>query len=282
MDRHSIIFVTDLRQQFIGEYLPGKNAVFYLDEMESPEKYISQAEWVILPTPVEKVDKNKTIDKLLKDNLTKNQYVFGGKFSKRWKDFFMEKEISYSDFMEDETVTCENAAITAEATVAEVIRNSRYSIHGQKIIITGFGRCAKEIARKLSALGAKVTILARRAEARREARELGYEAVDFSYGPEEAYGTRVYVNTVPAPVLTKSIIREMHADSVIIDIASKPGGCDRRETEKYGILVVEALGLPGIYTPKSSAKILADAICRDAPPQPTRGKDTSWIYQIII
>ncbi len=281
MDRHSIIFVTDLRQQFIGEYLPGKVAAFNLDEMENPEKYIAQAEWIVLPTPVAKIDKTRIVDKI-KDNLTKNQYVFGGKFSEQWKNFFIEKEISYSDFMEDEIVACENAAITAEATVAEVIRNSRYSIEGQKIIVTGFGRCAKEIAKKLSALGAKVTVLARRVEARREARALGYEAVDFSYGPEEAYGTRVYVNTVPAPVLTKSIIREMHADSVIVDIASKPGGCDRREAEKYGILVVEALGLPGIYTPKSSAKILADAICRDAPPQPTRGKDASWIYQIII
>lgn len=33
-------------------------------------------------------------------------------------------------------------------------------------------------------------------------------------------------NTVPALVISEPMIREMHSDAVIIDIASRPGGTD--------------------------------------------------------
>ena len=36
-----------------------------------------------------------------------------------------------------------------------------------------------------------------------------------------AYGARTVVNTVPALVIREPMIREMHSDAVIIDIASK-------------------------------------------------------------
>ena len=171
-----------------------------------------------------------------------------------------------------------NACITAEATVAEILKYSDYSIREQKIIVSGYGRCGREIARVLSAMGAKVTVLARSAEARRLARTEGHEAVDFSYGPEEAYGARTVVNTVPALVIREPMIREMHSDAVIIDIASRPGGTDLMAAEAYGIKVVAALGLPGLYTTKSSAKVLADAILEHSKIRQDRKEAKAWIY----
>ena len=80
----------------------------------------------------------------------------------------------------------------------ELIAHGHYALSAQKILLTGYGKCAKEIALRLLALGAKVTVLARKREARMEAKSDGCQAVDFSYGPEEAYGSAVVVNTVPA------------------------------------------------------------------------------------
>ena len=193
-----------------------------------------------------------------------------------------EQEIPFVDFMEEGEVALANAEVTAEAAIAELVFHSRYSIRNEKYIVTGYGRCAKTIAAKIAALGGNVTVLARSVRDRKAAKADGHNASDFSYAPEEAYGTRGIINTVPALVITESMIREMHKDTVILDIASKPGGTDKKAAEKYHIPVIEALGLPGIYTPKSSAKILADCVIRHTLPEDVRKEEKSWIFQIII
>ncbi len=104
----------------------------------------------------------------------------------------------------------------------------------------------------------------------------------FGDGPEEAYGARTVVNTVPALVIREPMIREMHSDAVIIDIASRPGGTDLMAAEAYGIKVVAALGLPGLYTTKRSAKVLADAILEHSKIRQDRKEAKTWIYQIAI
>lgn len=285
MDRHTVIIVTDLRQQYIGQYLCGSvQELDYKDTSQQSQclEWIRMAEQVILPTPTSKLSNQKEISKILKENLINCKMAFGGKIEKDWIGFFEEAGISYYDLMEDETVTVENAHVTAEAVVAEVLKHGLYSIRDQKIIVTGYGRCGRETANLLHALGAKVTILARSVWDRKSAKSDGHNAVDFSYGPEEAYGTRTIINTVPACVVTENIIAEMHKDAVIIDIASAPGGTDVTAAEKHGIKVIPALGLPGKYTAKSSAKILADAICQQMPRKFGVGEDKSWIFQIII
>ena len=223
---------------------------------------------------------------MLKQKLTTGKAAgwtfFGGVFSKEWEERMEDAGVEYWDLMKDANVVHQNAYITAEATVAEILKYSDYSIRGQKIIVSGYGRCGREIANILGALGAKVTVLARSVEARRLARVEGHEAVAFSYGPEEAYGARTIVNTVPATVIREPMIREMHSDAVIIDIASRPGGTDIAAAEAYGIKVVAALGLPGIYTTKSSARILADAITGHTHPKLGGEEEKPWIFQILI
>ena len=278
MDRYTVIFVTDQRQQYIGDYV------------RDLSNLIRNAERVILPTPVLKIDKLQDIRYTVRENLMINReegmipqlMVFGGKFSEEWRQFLEKYEIRYVDFMDEEQVTLENACVTAEAAIAELLFHSRYSIRNEKYIVTGYGRCAKEIAARIALLGGRVTVLARSVRDRKAAKTDGHNAADFSYAPEEAYGTRGVINTVPAMVITESMIREMHKDTVIIDIASKPGGTDKKAAAKYEIPVIEALGLPGIYTPKSSAKILADSVIRHTLPDDVRKEDKSWIFQIII
>ena len=90
------------------------------------------------------------------------------------------------------------------------------------------------------------------------------------------------INTVPAMVLTEPCIRRMQPDASIIDIASAPGGTDFEAAKKYNIKAKLALGLPGIYTTTSSAKLLKNAISKYAPLQNEMREGKSWIFQIII
>jgi dipicolinate synthase subunit A len=164
--------------------------------------------------------------------------------------------------MEDAIVTEENAVATAEGTIAELVNHSPYNIDEAKIIVTGYGCCGKAIAERLKAMGARVTVLARRREVRKAAKKDGFYAADFAFGPEEAMGAAMLVNTVPAPVVTKSIIQELPRDAYILDIASMPGGTDFAYARECGIRADLVLGIPGKYAPKESAYILERSIER--------------------
>lgn len=283
------IFVTDQRQKNLAGYLPGTKVLLdwhNVQDQTRAEDFVKNSRYLIFPTPVSRLNRHPKIEDMLKHELitgtNETKTVIGGAFTDKWIQYLQMNEITYFDLMKEETVAQKNACITAEATVAEILKYSDYSICGQKIIVCGYGRCGKCVADLLAVMGAKVTVLARSAKARRAARCDGHEAVDFSYGPEEVYGAHTIVNTVPAQVIREPMIQEMHRDTVIIDIASRPGGVDLVAAERREIKVVAALGLPGLYTTKSSAKVFADAIIDQMQLQQCKGGGKSWIYQIVI
>ena len=269
MGNNTIIYVTDDRQRYLAHFLRGKKVqIAGCNEVD-----FGKIDRVIFPTPFSKLKLNQNEYEQMKYELSKYQIlVFGGVFPVDWN---VPKTV---DFMKDELVASQNAEITAEATVSEILQNSVYGIKNEKILIAGFGKCGKELAKLLNAMGAKVTILARSRQARIQAKEMGLNAVDFSYGPDEAYGTRVLVNTVPAMVITKKIIDELAADSLIVDIASGSGGCDRRAVDNRGVKFIHALSLPSRYITKTSAKVMYDCVVRNSPSINMQKEGDSWIY----
>lgn len=284
MDWNFVVLDTDARQRYICDYLPGKKqSIAWKSDGEEAIciEWLKAADCLILPTPVAKLEKYQEMEEILKANLIKCKIAFGGAVTPKWESWFLERGILCYDLMQEETVAQKNAAITAEATVAEILQNSLYSISGQKIVVTGYGRCGRAVANLLAAMGAKVTVLARGAQDRKRAKADGHNAVDFSYAPEEAYGTGTFVNTVPARVITGALLGEMHPGTLVVDIASAPGGCDLEAAKECHIKVVQALGLPGRYTAKSSAKVLADAICSKMLPNLIREEEHAWTFQII-
>lgn len=274
----TIIYVTDQRQQTIANNIKGKKRT--VDRVD-------KINWervgrIIFPTPVSKLKISPYEKGRLKADIIEHKpRVYGGAFSGAVREWLEENSISYYDTALDSGVIAANAVITAEAVIALMATKSSYCINGNKVLLTGFGCCARAIATRLLALGAKVTVLARSREARIEATGLGCTACPFAYGPDEAYGTTVLINTVPALVVTDKIIYELQKDALIIDIASAPGGCDLEAIEESGIGFERALGLPGRYMTTSSGRILADCINRYELSKETQGEDETWIYQIV-
>jgi dipicolinate synthase subunit A len=224
--------------------------------------FLRNADMLILPIPVSRIACHTEFEDILNKNLTNNTLVLGGCFAPEMTRMFCDRDIHFLDFMEDKTVTEENAVATAEGAIAELVNKSPYNIDEAKIIVTGYGCCGRAIAVRLKAMGARVTILARRREVRKEAKRDGFYAADFAFGPEEAMGAAMVVNTVPAPVVTRAIIAELPQDAYVLDIASAPGGTDFDCAKEYGIKADLVLGIPGKYAPKESAYILAGAVER--------------------
>lgn len=282
MDRHIIILTTDKRQAALGTLLPGQTVKCSWEEYKREE--ICEKIY-ILPTPIMKLNRFPQVCNAIKTELVNCKgplFVFAGAVSGEWKDFLESNGIAYVDFMQLQEVVEGNAIITAEATVAEILLASKKSICQQKILVTGYGCCGKPIAFLLRAMGAEVTVAARREKVREEIRQDGFEAVEFLSIHEMVEEVDTIVNTVPALVITEEIIEKMSKESLIVDIASSPGGTDFEAAEKYGIATKLALGLPGIYTTTSSAELLKNAISKYAPLQKDVREDRQWIFQIII
>ena len=274
MEKQTILLISDMRQVYLAEILTKRgNHVRCLDirnqsaikeQLVKLKVFLNEADLLILPIPVTKGIDKEDLNEILNKNVKNDTIVMGGCFLPEQQRILTERGISYLDFMEDEVVTEENAVATAEGAIAELIRNCPYNVEGSKIIVAGYGCCGKAIAKKLGALGARVTVLARRSEVRKLAKQDGFYAVDFAFGPEEAMGAVMLVNTVPAPVVTRLMIRELPRDAYILDIASSPGGTDFACAKESGISADLVLGIPGRFSPKASAYILARAMERFA------------------
>lgn len=280
MDRQMVVITTDERQEKLASLLCGKKKCCSWENYQSDKSSCEKV--YVLPTPISKLD-NALCEKLKEELTTSdNAFVFAGALNKEWVCFFEENNIKYYDFMKLPEVVEGNAHITAEATVAEVLRYSEHSIRGQKMLVTGYGACGSRIAKMFALLGADVTVAARRESVRGQIKEDGFKARDFDEIDDLIGEMHTVVNTVPALVITEERISKMAADSLIIDIASKPGGTDFEAAGRCGIKAKLSLGLPGVYTTTSSAKLLRDAIYKYAPVQDHVSEDQLWIFQIII
>jgi len=284
MDRHMIIITADERQEKLASLLYGKKRRCSWEKYQSDKDSCEKV--YVLPIPISKLNTDTALKEKLKEELTNNKgeeiCVFGGVFDQEWIRFLEENKITYYDFMMLPEVVEGNAYITAEATVAEVLRYGARSIAGQKVLVTGYGCCGLRIAKIFASLGAEVTVAARREEVRAQVLADGFKACDF-IGIKDVIGEmQTVINTVPAMVITEELIRKMSTESLIIDIASKPGGTDFEAASRHGITAKLSLGLPGIYTTTSSAKLLKDAIYKYAPLQDDVREEQLWIFQIII
>ena len=165
---------------------------------------------------------------------------------KRIKKYFTGKVIDYSkneDFLE------KNAYLTAEAMLSVWHSKAQESTKGKSILITGYGRIGKHLARIFSSLGATIYVYARRSEVRDEIENDGYTPVllDFSGNVDAIF------NTVPAQIFSSENISKIPLKTHIFDLASV---CGFEDEDRVNF----ALGLPGKILPKGAAKVIYDTI----------------------
>ena len=172
------------------------------------------------------------------------------------------KNIKIYDYYEREEVCVANSVATAEGAVAIAINELPFTVHGTKTLVTGFGRIAKVLAHTLQALGAEVTVAARKLEDFAWMNVYGYHAVHIKNLSETIItgDYKLIFNSVPEIIFTKEILRNMQADTLVIDLASKPGGVDMKAAKEMGINIIWALSLPGKVAPVTSGKIIKDSI----------------------
>jgi dipicolinate synthase subunit A len=166
----------------------------------------------------------------------------------------------YVQLFERDDVAIYNSIPTAEGTIMIVIQHTDFTIHGSRVAVLGLGRVGMTVARTFAALGAKVKVGARRSEHIARITEMGLEPFHLQDLEKEVRDIDICINTIPSLVVTASVISKMPAHTLIIDLASKPGGTDFRYAEKRGIKALLAPGLPGVVAPKTAGQIIANVL----------------------
>lgn len=232
-------------------------------EADSLEQVVLEAENLLLPIPMCKGEwlniqqKDLEISKnTLLQYIQKGQQIFSGCIDEAWKQKAEEKGAQCFDYMQEKTIAIYNSIATAEGTIAEMIRTYPKNLHGEKVLVLGFGTCAKTLAAKLKALDVDVTIAARREDARMEAHVQGYRTVALDQLTEIIGYYFLMVNTIPSRILTKALLKEIRQDAVLYEIASAPYSFVEEEAKTLGITYHICPALPAKYAPVSSAEML--------------------------
>ncbi|NLM37254.1 MAG: dipicolinate synthase subunit DpsA [Firmicutes bacterium] len=189
-----------------------------------------------------------------------NALLVTGMFPAHLQQLAAEKGIRVCAYGDHDAIAIPNAIPTAEGAIQLMMEKTPYTVYGAACLVLGFGRVARALTSRLQALGAKVTVAARNPQQLAEAAALGYEPLPLAHLDRAVTQAGVVFNTIPALVLTAPLLAQMAPETLIIDLASAPGGVDFEAAKRYQLTAILALGLPGKVAPRTAGQILATSL----------------------
>jgi len=134
------------------------------------------------------------------------------------------------------------------------------TLQNSKALILGYGRIGKVLSKKLHGIGAKVHVAARKHHDLAWIETMGYIPIRMPEISTYLNTFDVIFNTVPHIILDSKELQGIRKDSLIIDLASKPGGVNFERAKEIGLKTIWALSLPGKVAPITTAKYMKDTI----------------------
>ncbi|AEF94333.1 dipicolinic acid synthetase, A subunit [Desulfotomaculum nigrificans CO-1-SRB] len=253
--------------QVVG--LPVKNDPPHVKLCQSLEEGLTGVQAVILPVPgilenghiyAVYEEKPLILTEALLVKLPPEAPIIAGFARPRLKEIVKRSNVRLVTVLDLDEVAILNSIPSAEGAIQMAMENTAITIHGSRSFVLGFGRTGASIARLLHGMGAKVTVVSRTPAHRARAYEMCMNSISFEELPDAVPEADIIFNTVPAMVLTNCILSKAREDTVIIDVASPPGGTDFEAAARLGIKALLAPGLPGKVAPKTAGQILSRVI----------------------
>lgn len=257
----------DERNSILAELLKKEYIVKVYSEKENLRELLKNSDCVVGGIPFsrdnETINMSGSLEKVSIENLFTNmkdvKKLIAGSFSDRIKSLAVRYDIELYDFLDDEDFAVYNAIPTAEGAIAIAIEKTKRTINDSNCVVLGYGRIGKCLADLLKGLHANVTVVARKDEDFAWIKAMGYTGKTYSDLEAILPSTDILFNTVPALVIQEEL-NYMRKDSLIIDLASKPGGIDFELAKINEIEAELALGLPGKVAPKSVAEYMFNKV----------------------
>ena len=186
--------------------------------------------------------------------------VYGGRCTAAVKELAEANGVHIRDHFEREEEVILNVIPTVEGALQIAMEQTPFTLHGSRTLVCGFGRIGRLLARALAALGASVTVSARKERDFAWCRALGYQSVHTDALAAVLPEQDIVFSTVPAMIFDKAKLDQMVGESVLIDLASAPGSVDFAYAERSGKRAIQALALPVKVAPRTAGEIICNTI----------------------
>ena len=233
-----------------------------------PREVLPKCDVVVLPLPL--TTDEQTVNAPFSDKslslqdcfrlIRPNTVVLAGKVGQHAKELATCFHVHLIDYLEREELAVKNARVTAEGALAIALDELPIAMFQTRCLVTGHGRVAKELMRVLRGVGAPTTVCARKYKDLAEIEMAGCRAEHISELAEAAKDADVIFNTVPAKLFGRACLERLRPETLLIDLASRPGGVDLAAAGELGIHTIWALSLPGKCAPLTVGDIILQTV----------------------
>lgn len=275
----ALIYGGDARQIEMGRLLMERGIHVYMAGFDRAEKELAGAQVIkqedlsyslmdVFILPVSGVKKDGVVDapfsskplrmtREIAESLSPECIIVSGIATPFLKSI-VDRDVLYIFNRTDAAVL--NSIPTAEGALMIAMQKTDRTIHGANVMVVGLGRVGITTARLFYQVGAHVTAAVRETGKFARAKEMNLHPFYMESMKEEIAKSDIVINTVPDMVLTEEIVAKMKRGSLIIDLASEPGGTDFEAAESLGVETIHALSLPGKIAPRTAGEILAHVL----------------------
>lgn len=275
----------DMRQYAVAKELSKKNVSVYVSGLcmecidgraiklcEEYSSAVSAADAVVLPLPAatDGVWLNclgcKKEDRISLENIisamSEKAVLLGGSIPRSIAVKAQARGIKVYDYFLSEKLQIKNAYITAEAALSVAMNSLDRCIRGSRVAVTGTGRISRLLSELLVSVGADVCTVGRSNDKLVYFELSGCETLimNENWQDELLEGYDVIFNTVPSWLFDRNFLENVDKDTLIIELASAPGGVDICAARELMSNVRWAPSLPGKYAPYSAGKLIAECI----------------------
>jgi len=196
---------------------------------------------------------NKILDADEIDKLDKNAVVFGG------NPTGCVKNIEFFRMMDDELYAYNISRITTEGALSIIISNTDFALYAANLLILGYGRMGREIARKIKPFVKNLSVCS---FDKNEFHALANEYIPYFANQYQCNlgSFDIIINTVPARIITQKQAEKIKNNALFLDVASKPGALEEGLSVNFNY--IHALQLPDKTAPLTAALELRDLIFR--------------------
>jgi dipicolinate synthase subunit A len=233
----------------------------------NPAQAVSLADFIILPVPVSTDGTTLnapfsrvriSIDQVF-NAIKPEQRIAGGAITEEVREEADKRGLKIMDYLKREEFAIYNAVPTAEGAIQLAMEELPITISGSHCLVTGYGRIGRMLSKLLVAMGAHVTVAARKFPDLAWADSQGCRTVELA-NLKHAGVFDVIFNTIPFPVFNREVLAELDKNTLLIDLASRPGGVDFNAAAELQIKTIWALSLPGRVAPKTAGQIIKNTI----------------------
>lgn len=228
------------------------------------EETIQKSEYIVTSIPLSKdgkivntpySDVKLTIQEL--HHHLRGKKLISGKLDESFQN---DTNLECYDILEREEYAILNAIATAEGAIQIAMEEYPKTLSGSNILVMGFGRIGKILAKMLQGIGANVYCEARKEPDLAYIKAYGYTPIHLKSLDEHLPKFDIIINNIPVLVLDENCLNRVKKDVLILDLASNPGGVDFEYAKQANLKTIWALALPGKVAPVSAAEYIKDTI----------------------